>query len=156
MRSRLVLLVVDDDMNDLQLFHAAVRRDGVEVDVHEVRDGQEAVQYLEGERSFADRDNHPFPDLILLDLKMPGMDGFEVLDWLRAHPEYGHVPAVMLSGSGLEQDVEEAYRRGVNTYFAKPTDFKKLMELIRLMVDYWGSSERPRYGILASQFKPAK
>jgi two-component system response regulator len=141
-KRKLIVLVADDDPNDLQLLRQAVQRNGVIVNLHEVRDGDEVLQYLRGENGFKDRKKHPIPDLIILDLKMPSMDGLQVLDWLRQQPECSRMPTVMLSGSGLEKDVREAYRRGVNTYFAKPNDFKDLERLIKLVVDYWGMSER--------------
>ena len=95
------------------------------------------------EGPFADCMRYPKPDLLLLDLKMPRVDGLQVLDWLAQHPEHGQLPKVMLSGSGLERDVDEAYRRGANTYFTKPTDFNHFQKLVRVTIDYWTMSERP-------------
>jgi CheY-like chemotaxis protein len=144
MKRRLVVLVADDDERDLQVLRLAMTRNGVEAEVHEVRDGEDAVDYLRGQWDFADRAKHPFPDLLVVDLKMQKMGGLEVLEWLQKHPECKRLPTIMLSGSGLEKDVEEAYRRGVATYFAKPTSFKEFQELIKTVVEYWARSERPK------------
>jgi CheY-like chemotaxis protein len=143
-KRKFIALVADDDANDLQLLRKAISETALEMELQEVRDGEELVQYLKGEAGFGDRKRYPIPDLILIDLKMPRMDGLQVLDWLREHPEHGRLAKVMLSGSGLDEDVQEAYRRGANTYFTKPTDFEQFQKLIRVMVDYWKMSERPR------------
>jgi len=145
-KRKLVILVADDDPRDLELIHLALARDGILVDLHEVHDGEKVVQYLEGTDGFTDRAKYPFPDLLLIDLKMPKMDGLEVLEWLQKHPACKRLPRVMLSGSGLDKDVEEAYRRGANTYFAKPTSFKDFQGLIKVLIEYWSRSQRPRIG----------
>jgi CheY-like chemotaxis protein len=143
MRRRLKILVADDNLTDLQLLRSAVQRDAVTVDLHEVHDGEEVTEYLMGEGKFHDRRRHPFPDLLLLDLKMPRMGGADVLRWLRSRPECCQLPVVILSGSGLANDVKGAYKDGASTYFSKPTDFKHFQKLIRTLVEYWGMSELP-------------
>jgi CheY-like chemotaxis protein len=140
---KFIVLVADDDANDLRLLRRAMPA-SEQVELLEVHDGEELIEYLSGQGRFADRARYPKPDLLLLDLKMPRVDGLQVLDWLAQHPEYAQLPRVMLSGSGLEQDVEEAYRRGANTYFAKPSEFDRFQKLIRVAIDYWTMSERPR------------
>jgi two-component system response regulator len=140
--NKFVILVADDDANDLRLLRRAVSGDGLDVELLEVRDGEELVDYLKGEGRFADRTQYPKPDLLLIDLKMPRMDGLQVLDWLGQYPEHSRVPAVMFSGSGLERDVEEAYRRGANTYFTKPSEFDELQRLVRVAIEYWKMSAR--------------
>jgi len=144
MKRGLVVLVADDDPRDLQIMHLAIKRNGVVAEIHEVHDGEQVIDYLRGENDFADRGRHPFPDLLMLDLKMPKMDGLEVLGWLRKRPEYHRLPTIMLSGSGLEKDVEEAYRRGAATYFSKPASFKEFQELIKSVIDYWERSQRSK------------
>jgi len=134
--------VAEDNDVDLQLLQEAVRRDHVQADFHRVRDGEEAVEYLRGKGTFADRAKFPVPDLLVLDLKMPRLDGLEVLKWVRRHKKCARLPVVLLSGSGLERDVAEAYKRGANTYFSKPNDFKAFQKMLRVMVDYWAMSER--------------
>jgi two-component system response regulator len=140
-----VVLIAEDDPNDLELLRLATYREGVRaVRFKHVIDGQEAIDYLEGRGEYTDRHQNPFPDLVVLDLKMPRIDGLEVLDWLRGHPICQRLPVVMLSGSGLEKDVESAYRLGVKTYFAKPGSLDGYKTLARIMIDYWRQSQRPR------------
>src|SRR5579862_6015676 len=115
MKSKMVVLIADDDPNDRHLVNHALQRNGAPVELHEVTDGAELTQYLKGNGPFANREKHPFPDLILLDLKMPRRDGLDVLKWLRKHTKLRSTPTVMLSGSGLDQDVEAAYALGVNS-----------------------------------------
>ena len=142
---QLVILVAEDDPNDLALLRHAVRETQLPVHLSVVRDGEEAIEYLRGNGHFADRARHPLPDLLLLDLKMPRVTGLEVLRWLRRHRECAKIPTIMLSGSGLEADVEEAYRLGVNTYFTKPNELGKLSELLHLLIQYWARSQRPQH-----------
>jgi CheY-like chemotaxis protein len=138
-----IVLVAEDDPNDLELLRMAASKEGVKVSIRHVHDGQEAIDYLQGKEPFGDRDTYPFPDLVVLDLKMPRVNGLDVLDWLRKHPDCGRLPTVMLSGSGIATDIEDAYRRGVNTYFTKPGNFEQYRKLARVMLDYWCQSQRP-------------
>ena len=143
MKRRFVILVAEDDSKDRELLLHAARPDGRDFELHLTSDGEEALHYLKGHGRFGDRTRHPFPDLLLLDLKMPRVNGLEVLKWVREDSKHPRVPTVMLSGSGLEHDVEEAYRLGVNTYFTKPDSLHELRELILSLVEYWSRSERP-------------
>src|SRR5256885_7695243 len=136
MGSSFTVLVADDDPNDRMLIQLAIKRSEIPMETREVHDGEQVIQYLRGEGGYADRTRHPFPDLLLVDLKMPRMDGFAVLEWVRAHPECSFLPIIMLSGSGLEQDILEAHRRGVKAYFVKPSDFKELQELVCLVAQH--------------------
>ena len=144
MKRKFVLLVADDDPNDLQLLNLAIRHNGINVEIRELHDGTEVIAYLQGTGRFAERDIYPIPDLLLLDLKMPRMNGLDVLKWLREHPECARIPTVMLSNSDIDHDIDQAYRLGVNTYFIKPGDYKQFIELMGLMLDYWAASQRPR------------
>jgi len=135
-------LLAEDDPNDRRLFQLALRRSGKPIRVHEVADGMEVIQYLKGEGNFADRGKFPFPNLLILDLKMPRMTGLEVLHWLRHKPEFARLCTVMLSGSGLEKDVAEAYRLGVNSYFKKPNDFNHFIKVLNVIFDYWMLTEQ--------------
>src|SRR5438105_11917743 len=92
----LTVLHIDDDPNDTTLLQAAMRRAGVEFLLQNVEDGEHAIAYLSGTGVYADRVVHPLPALILLDLKMPRATGFEVLEWIRSHPELGGLPVVVL------------------------------------------------------------
>jgi CheY-like chemotaxis protein len=139
----LVILLAEDDRNDAEIFTHALERSGCASKLQIVRDGDEVMDYLQAHGKFRNRKAHPFPDIILLDLKMPRVNGLELLAWLKKSPEYSKIPKIMLSGSGLQGDVEQAYKLGVNTYFTKPFRMEKLEHLIRAIIDYWSRSERP-------------
>jgi CheY-like chemotaxis protein len=140
-------LLAEDDPNDRRLFQLALRRSGKPIRVLEVADGMEVIQYLKGEDKFADREKFPLPNLLILDLKMPRMTGLEVLHWLRHKPEFARLCTVMLSGSGLDRDVAEAYRLGVNSYFKKPNDFGHFIKVLNVIFDYWMLTEHCGDGI---------
>jgi len=142
-KKELVMLVGEDDPNDVTLLTHALHRNGIPARTEIVGDGDEVMKHLKGEGEFSDRHAHPLPDLLILDLKMPLVNGVEVLKWLRSRPESANLPVIMLSGSGLEKDVEEAYRLGVRTYFTKPHSVAELGNLLRLIVGYWSASEQP-------------
>lgn len=142
-KKRFVILVAEDDPRDRELLLHAAQPNGCDFELHLTNDGEEALHYLKGSGRFADRVRHPFPDLVVLDLKMPRVNGLEVLKWLRHGSRHARIPTVMLSGSGLDHDVEEAYRLGVNTYFTKPDSLRDLRELIHSLVEYWSRSQRP-------------
>jgi CheY-like chemotaxis protein len=145
MRQRMVVLVAEDDQLDLELLRRAIpKRDGTVIDLHVTRDGEELMHYLRGDGIFNNRINHPLPDLIILDLKMPKMNGLQVLKWLHEREDCSRIPKIMLSGSGLDEDVEEAYRLGVNTFFTKPAGLEKLQDLMSRVVEYWSLSQRPK------------
>jgi CheY-like chemotaxis protein len=143
MSRKLVILVAEDDPNDLELLRHVVSDHGVEVNFQSAHDGEQVISYLRGESPFADRVIYPIPDIVVLDLKMPRVNGFEVLEWLRQQPGLARIPVVVLSGSGLETDIEEAYRLGANTYFTKPGQLAELRKIIGTLIDYWRRSQRP-------------
>jgi CheY-like chemotaxis protein len=136
------VLLAEDDPNDRRLFQLALRRNKKPIQVHEVADGMEVIQYLKGEGKFAERNKFPFPNLLILDLKMPRMTGLEVLHWLRHKPEFARLCTVMLSGSGLDADVAEAYRLGANSYFEKPNDFNHFIKVLDVIFNYWMLTEQ--------------
>src|SRR5882724_9143224 len=103
------VLHVDDDPNDTALLEAARRKAGVDFRLENVGDGDQAIAYLSGAGHYANRTNHPWPTLILLDLKMPRATGFEILKWIRNRPDCKELPVVVLSGSELQEDIRQAY-----------------------------------------------
>jgi len=132
------LLVEDSESDALMVKMEMARHAGIRlVWVH---DGQEAVDYLLGEAPFNDRPQYPLPDMILLDLKMPRMSGFDVLKWRQeeAPIEVRVIPVVVLSGSDLEQDAWRVYSLGANHYMTKPADLDVLRRRITLMIEIWG------------------
>jgi CheY-like chemotaxis protein len=109
-----------------------------------VRDGQEAIDYLEGESAFADRTLYPLPDLMLLDLKMPRLNGFDVLAWLRQQPGLKRLLVTVLTSSDQPQDINRAYDLGANSYLLKPHNSNELSELVKRVQKYWfESNQRP-------------
>jgi len=137
MPNRPRLLVAEDDENDIALLNLALQRAGVRAHVRFVRDGQEALDYLEGVPPFSNRDHYPFPTLLLLDLKMPRLNGFDVLRWLRQHPELNRLTVIILSASDLPSDVNLAYDLGANSYALKPNNPQKLTDLALSLERYW-------------------
>lgn len=143
MTSDLTLLWVEDDPNDVFFFERALRKLGLGGRARFLRDGQEALDYLSGSGAFADRTAHPLPDLILLDLKLPRVSGFEVVTWLRSRPELRRIPVVVFTSSRERCDIDRAYDLGVNSYLVKPLSFEDLFALLKLLHGYWSGASRP-------------
>jgi CheY-like chemotaxis protein len=137
------ILVAEDDPNDVMLLEMAIRMNGVKSPVNVVRDGEEAIEYLEGRGQYSDREKFPLPSVIISDVKMPRRNGLEVVEWVRQHPACSITPILMLSGSRIQHDVLNAYKLGANSYFTKPSTLEELCELLRLALDYWIRCERP-------------
>ena len=111
-----------------------------------VPDGREAMHYILGEGKYSDASQHPVPDVILLDLKMPRVNGFEFLEWLRSKspPHYRVMPVVVMSSSALREDVDRAYELGANSYLVKPVQWKLFQQRIQAMGIYWAEHvEKP-------------
>ena len=134
------VLHIDDDPNDTELLRAAVRKAKAPFVLHNVEDGENAIAYLSGQGIYADRQRYQVPALILLDLKMPRATGFEVLSWIRAHPELGELPVVVLSGSERQDDIRRAYAHGANSYHIKPLGFAALVTLVKGLDQAWAGT----------------
>ena len=117
-----VVLWAEDDDNDAALLARAWQRAEVHDQLLRVRDGGEVIRYLRGDGAYADRAQFPFPKLLLLDLNMPGASGLDVIEWIKAQPQFSGVPIVILTSSGASHDVHEAARLGVKGYLVKPLD----------------------------------
>lgn len=131
------ILLVEDDENDIFFFTRAVQLTVADRGLQVVKDGVLAMDYLSGNGRFADREEFPFPGVIILDLNLPRKPGLEVLKWIRQRPEWSGLPVVVLTSSNSELDVTVAYRLGANSYFVKPTDPDALTDLLRVFHDYW-------------------
>jgi CheY-like chemotaxis protein len=136
----LTILLVEDDEDDAILLQNAFEREGIK---RIVRNGVQCIQYLEGEGDYADRESSPFPNVIFTDLKMPVMDGFDVLRWLRDHSRSFFVPAMVLTSSSDYGDIEKAYRLGANAYLVKPNSLPDLQKFIRTAHDFWKNCAKP-------------
>ena len=129
--SRQIILHVEDDDNDALLFRIAARRAQLDVVVHRVMDGEAALHYLAAHASSAERVPPPFPDLVLLDLKLPLLDGFSVLEVIRSRPETAHLPVYILTSSNLPEDVQMASALGADAYFVKGPAFEEAVQAIQ-------------------------
>jgi CheY-like chemotaxis protein len=139
------ILLVEDDENDVLLIKRALRKNFVKNPLFVARNGLEAIEYLSGQNEFSDRSKYPFPDLVITDLKMPKMSGFELLSWINENPEYRVIPTIVLSSSKEDLDVGRAYNLGANTYMVKPANFDTLGQMIRLIRDYWEMGVKPKF-----------
>jgi CheY-like chemotaxis protein len=141
------ILLAEDDENDIFLMGRAFDRAGIPNPLFVVRDGQGTIDYLSGTGVFAQRDQHPIPGLMLLDLKLPWMDGFDVLKWLRDHNEYDTMPVVVLTSSKLQADVDKSRQLGVYDYRVKPHEFEDLVRLLDDVRQCWLDERFNRYGV---------
>jgi CheY-like chemotaxis protein len=118
----------------------AMEAAGLHESLFSVCDGKEAVDYLDGNGKYSDRCVYPIPDLLLLDLKMPLMDGFEVLAWLQMRPRFNGIARVVLSSSNLESDVSRAKSLGAHDYRVKPNSYDDLVAVVRELHERWLSA----------------
>jgi two-component system, response regulator len=125
------ILHIDDDSNDRELLLAATIEAGVPFRVHSVSDAEQAIAFLGGTGIYEDRRRFPLPNLILLDLKMPGSTGIDLLRWVRAHIGLSRIPVIVLSGSESEEDMRQAYTCGAHAYIIKPLGFSALVEVVK-------------------------
>jgi CheY-like chemotaxis protein len=137
------ILVVDDDPNDLFLIERAFRAIGVKGPIHTVIGGLEALAYIMGEGEFVDRDVYAYPTFIMTDLKMPGADGFAVLEHLKKNPEWAVIPTVVFSSSNDRDDIKKSYMLGASSYHVKPNSSAELRRQLKVLHDYWMTCEVP-------------
>jgi CheY-like chemotaxis protein len=150
------ILVAEDDENDIFLMSRAFTRAAIPNPLFVVHNGQEAVDYLSGKGDFSKRDKFPLPGLMLLDLKMPWMDGFDVLKWLRAHPQFDNLPVVVLTSSKLQSDVDQSRQLGVYDYRVKPHGFDDLVRLLDDVRKCWLDERFNRYSGVSAGPSEAK
>jgi CheY-like chemotaxis protein len=138
------ILVVEDNPQEVVLLQRALKKTDMDLAVHFVANGEEAIDYLSGVEPFRDRNRHPEPDLVIMDLKMPRKGGFEVLEWFRNLQEGALIPVIVLTASDREADIQRAYSLGASSYFIKPTTFDEFRNMIRIVYDYWMLARRPK------------
>jgi CheY-like chemotaxis protein len=143
MEANFPILLVEDDPNDVWLVKHAFQSANIGNPLRIVNDGQEAIDYLKGNGAYSDRGAFPLPKLVLLDLKMPRLNGFDVIGWMRRHYPWKLTPIIILSSSALPQDVNRAYELGANAYMVKPADYRALERLFRTIADFWNAGETP-------------
>lgn len=132
-----VILLAEDEEDYVLLIRQAFAKARIPNPLHVVWNGQEVIAYLKGEGKYSNRDEYPLPDLLLLDLKMPRVNGLEVLKWMRAQPGLATLRVLVLTSSDQIRDVNEAYRLGANSFMVKPNDFEDTVQLSRLIQDFW-------------------
>ena len=131
------VLIAEDDASDIFLLKRAFAMAQVPATLHFVRDGQEAIDYLEGGAAYNNRAEYPLPDLMILDLKMPRLNGFDVLKWLRGQPGLKRLLVTVLTSSDQPDDINRAYDLGANSYLLKPHNSNELSELVGQVKRYW-------------------
>ena len=131
------ILLVEDNPNDVKLTLHALKKNNIANEVVVAEDGVEALEYLFGEGAYANRDVTQLPSLVLLDLKLPRLDGLDVLKRLRADDRTRLLPVVILTSSREEQDLIAGYSLGANSYVRKPVDFDQFTEAVRQLELYW-------------------
>jgi CheY-like chemotaxis protein len=136
------ILLVEDNEHDIELTIAALDGYNLANKVDVARDGAEALDYLYKRGVFANRANG-FPIVVLLDLKMPRVDGLEVLRQMKADPELKSIPVVMLTSSREEQDLVRSYELGVNAYVVKPVNFQQFLESVKQLGCFWALINEP-------------
>jgi CheY-like chemotaxis protein len=135
--NRICILQVDDTEEDVMLMEYAFHEAGIGATLRSVPHGRAAIDYISGNGQFADRARFPAPHLILLDLKMPGIAGLEVLRWIRTASDHKNVPVLVLTSSAQTHDVEAAYSAGANAFISKPSGVLELIEVVRAVNVFW-------------------
>jgi DNA-binding response OmpR family regulator len=137
MASSAVILLAEDDENDVFLMRRAFKKAGVTNQLLVVRNGKEAIDYLSGQPPFANPATHPRPGLLMLDLKMPLLNGFDVLLWLQKQPNLSRIPVLVFSSSDHEVDRQRVQQLGASDYLVKPHDFRELVKIIGELHSRW-------------------
>jgi CheY-like chemotaxis protein len=133
----ITILLADDDPDDRQLTHDAFMENRLANEFHAVEDGEELMDFLHRRGKYESLSGDPLPGLILLDLNMPRKDGREALKEIKADADLRRIPIVVLTTSKAEEDIVRTYDLGVNSYVTKPVTFKSLVELIKVLGNYW-------------------
>jgi CheY-like chemotaxis protein len=127
------VLLVEDNEEDAFLLRRALRRENIDCSLQLAEDGQQAIEYLGGTGKYADRATYPFPSLVLLDLKLPYVHGFEVLAWLKSQPACKDLRVIILTSSGEERDRDRAQEFGIESYFTKPPSAELVITVARAL-----------------------
>jgi CheY-like chemotaxis protein len=136
-RDQPIILLAEDSEDDVRMFRRAFTQAAIAAPLHVVSDGEETIAYLSGDDKFAHRVEYPLPDLLLLDLKMPRKDGFEVMAWLRTHPTLCPLRTVVLTASEDMREIIRAYAFGANSFLTKPVNFTEFKETLQEMFNFF-------------------
>jgi CheY-like chemotaxis protein len=137
MQKPALILLVDDSDFDVELTLDAFREASLSNRIEVANNGQQAIDYLLGQDKYSDRASYPLPDLILLDLKMPGIDGFDVLERVKSTPLVKRIPVIILTSSKEQGDRALSYDIGANSYLVKPVSFTGFIDVVKQIEDYW-------------------
>jgi CheY-like chemotaxis protein len=137
MSDQALVLLVEDNDDEVELVRRAFTRGNVVNPLQVVRSGEEALEYLMGVGRYANRAEYPLPELMLLDLKLPGMNGFQVLQWLRQQESLRTLRVVVLTASDALTDATQAYQLGANSFLVKPVDFNEFVNITNAIQGYW-------------------
>jgi CheY-like chemotaxis protein len=152
-----VILLAEDDDNHVFLIRRAFHEANLLNPLFVVRNGEEAIAYLKGEGAYANRAEYPLPALLLLDLKMPRKNGFDVLQWIREEPGLRNLRIIVLTSSEDIRDVNRAYQLGANSFLVKPADFEQFVRVIQALQGYWlWLSEAPDVSRPAPEGRPKR
>lgn len=151
MPGRSVILIAEYEEDYFLLIRKAFAEADLKNPVHVVSCGLEAMAYLKGEGKYSNRDEYPLPDLFMLDLRLPGFSGFEIIGWVRSQPGLSGLRIIVLTSSDLMRDVNDAYRLGAHSFLMKPYDFLDLVQLSKSVRDFWLKAS-----MCPESFRPAK
>ena len=132
-----LLLVVEDSPDDVFFLERACKRANVGFVTHWAKNVDEAIQYMKGDGVYRDRTKFPLPDVILLDLRMPGKDGFAFLEWRKQHYQWLSVPVITFTSSKLAEDMRRAYNLGSNSFISKPLADARLSQIVASLEEWW-------------------
>jgi|SRR5579884_2696782 len=135
--SKNLIVAAEDEPVDAMMLERAFRKAGLSQKLLILPDGDALFDYLSGQGNYSDREQHPLPILLLLDLKLPRRSGLEVLEWLRQQPGLKRLPVVVLTSSRESKDVTRAYDLGANSYLVKPVEFEALLQMMKAVGLYW-------------------
>lgn len=132
-----IVLYVEDEEIDRFFMEIAFEREGLKKALRTAHDGQAAIDYLEGKGDHSDREKYPLPGVVLLDLNLPGVHGFAVLEWIRRHPDHRELPVVIFSSSELDEDQARAKLLGANKFIKKPGSGLSFQDVVRTLKEEW-------------------
>jgi CheY-like chemotaxis protein len=131
------ILLADDSPDDIFLIRSAFKKGGFADPIYVVSDGEQVLRYLKGEGPYSDRKEYPVPHLLLLDLNMPRLNGFEVLSWIRGRQEWMCLPVIVLTTSFYGPEIKRAYDLGANSFITKPPEFAHLVASLKEVGEHW-------------------
>ncbi len=131
------ILIVEDNQNDVEMAIRALKKNNLSNKIQVVEDGAEALDFIYKKGKYSERKCNKYPKIILLDLKLPKVDGLEVLREIKSNPQSKRIPVIVLTSSKEEKDMVESYQLGVNSYIVKPVDFNKFVDAVKNIGYYW-------------------